>query len=309
MHLYIAALFTNNYRKTQNRYIKLTEGEQAIFDVVPNILESYHYIAGQRFVDVIREQNAKVFLDSGAFSAWNMGAVIDIDAYCEYIIKNKDIFRVEQGELMVSVLDGIGDPLKTWQQQDYMEKKGAKPLPCFHYGEPIEYLDWYLSNYQYITIGGLVGKSKPDQEKWLDRIWNDHILSGSGRAKVAVHGFGMTSPDLMKRYDWYSCDSSSWIQAASFGSIFTSEYGPIAVSKDSPSRHEAGRHLSTLTDIERISVEAMLAKKGFNFERLSTVYESRASYNCLAYQELNNLVNEHISKQTAFECSRMQQLF
>ena len=37
-----------------------------------------HYINKQRFVDVMREQKAQVFLDSGAFSAFHLGAVINI---------------------------------------------------------------------------------------------------------------------------------------------------------------------------------------------------------------------------------------
>jgi len=310
VHLYIAALFTNNYRKTQNRYAKLTETEQGIMDNVPNVLESYHYINGQRYVDVIRQENAKIFLDSGAFSAHSLGVSISIDNYCDYIIRNRDILRVEDGAVMASVLDGIGDALKTYQNQLYMEKKGAKPLPCFHFGEDDRYLDYYVGRYEYITIGGLVGKAQPDQQRWLDKIWNDHLIDGSGRAKVKCHGFGMTAESLMKRYPWYSCDSSSWIQNASFGGIFTTEWGPIPVSKDSPARHTQGRHLTTLTDLERASVEAMLDRKGFNLERLSTVYESRASYNCLAYTELNDIVNKHIEDNDhIFACTRSQQLF
>jgi hypothetical protein len=210
---------------------------------------------------------------------------------------------------MASVLDGIGDPLQTYRNQLYMESQGAKPLPCFHFGEDIRYLEYYVANYEYITIGGLVRKSKVDQQLWLDRIW-PVMVDGSGRPKLKVHGFGMTSPSLMARYPWYSCDSSSWIQAASFGSIFTSEHGPIAVSKDSPSKHEAGRHLTTLTDIERASVEAMLERKGFSLERLESIYESRAVYNVMAYQELNDWVNREIDKQGGIlPFSKVQELF
>jgi len=310
MNLFLAAIYTNSYMKTQNRYAKLTEIEQGIMDIVPNILESYHYVNSQKFVDVMREQKAQVFLDSGAFSAHSLGVSINIDDYCDYIIRNRDILRVEDGAVMASVLDGIGDPLKTWQNQLYMEQHGAKPLPCFHFGEDPRYLDWYVERYEYITIGGLVGKAQRDQEVWLDRIWEKHMLDRSGKAKLKVHAFGMTSPALMKRYPWYSCDSSSWIQAAAFGSIFTSEHGPLAVSKDSPSKHDAGRHLTTLTDVERASVEAMLARKGFNFERLSSVYESRACYNCLGYVELNKMINDHITEVGGvLDVQKAQQLF
>jgi hypothetical protein len=310
MNLFLAAIYTNNYMRTQNRFIKLTEGEQQIVTSIPHILESYHYVKGQQYVDTMREQGAKVFLDSGAFSAHSLGVNISIDDYCQYIIRNRDILRVDGNAVMASVLDGIGDALKTWQNQLYMESQGATPLPCFHYGEDPQYLDWYVQRYEYITIGGLVGKAQQDQEVWLDRMWNEHMIDGSGRAKLKVHAFGMTAPSLMKRYPWHSVDSSSWIQAAAFGSIFTSEHGPLAVSDKSPSRHDKGRHLTTLTEVERNSVQEMLARKGFNFERLSTVYESRACYNTLGYMELNDLVNEDIKRKGGvFTCQEMQQLF
>jgi hypothetical protein len=310
VNLFLAAVYTNSYMKTQNRYAKLTEGEQLIVDGIPHILESYHYVNKQSFVDVMRAQGAKVFLDSGAFSAHSLGVSIDINAYCDYIKRNIDILRCEDGAVMASVLDGIGDALKTYQNQLYMESQGAKPLPCFHFGEDPRYLEWYVDRYSYITIGGLVGKAQRDQEIWLDRIWERYMLDGSGHAKLKVHAFGVTSPHIMKRYPWFSCDSSSWIQAASFGSIFTSEHGPVAVSKDSPSKHENGRHLTTFTDIERTSIEQMLERKGFNLERLSSVYESRACYNTLAYRELNKLVNDHLTKtNNILDVNKVQQLF
>lgn len=305
MNLFLAAVYTNQYMPTQNRFAKLTEVEQQIVTSIPHILESYHYVHGQKYVDTMRQQGAKVFLDSGAFSAYYLGVNIDINDYCDYIKRNLDILRVEDGAVMASVLDGIGDPLKTYQNQLYMESQGAKPLPCFHFGEDERYLEWYVQRYEYITIGGLVGKPVKDARTWLDRIWEKHMLDGAGRARLKVHAFGMTSPELMARYPWHSADSSSWIQAAAFGSIYTSEHGPIAVSKDSPAKHDAGRHLSTLTPIERQKLEDMLTLKGFNYERLSTVYESRACYNTLGYMELNNDINKRIEK--GFDVAKSQQ--
>lgn len=309
MNLFLAAVYTNNYMPTQNRYAKLTENEQEIVTRIPNILESYHYVSGQRYVDVMREQGAKVFLDSGAFSAHSLGVSIDINAYCDYIKRNRDILRVDDGAVMASVLDGIGDAQKTYEHQVYMESQGAKPLPCFHFGEDPRYLEWYVAHYDYITIGGLVRRSSEDQQVWLDRMW-PYMLDGSGRPKLKVHAFGMTAEWLMERYPWHSVDSSSWIQAASFGSIFTSEHGPIAVSSQSPSRHDVGRHLTTLTDVERAAVEAMLTRKGFDYERLSTVYESRACYNTLGYMELNDKINAHVERRGGkLDVLKIQELF
>ena len=307
MNLFLAAVYTNSYKPGQNRYLKLTEHEQALVRDLPNILESYHYIGSQRYVDQMRADGAKVFLDSGAFSAFTLGATIDLPEYCNYILRNKDLWRVEDGDMMCSVLDGIGDPLKTYQNQIAMEQLGAKPLPCFHFGEDERYLEWYVKNYSYITIGGMVGKPSETLKVWLDRIWEKYMIDGSGRPRLKVHAFGITAVPIMERYPWYSVDSSSWIQGAAFGSIFTPQWGPLSVSDKSPSRHDAGRHVTTLTAIEQDVVLRTLEQQGFTLERLSTVYESRAAYNLFAYGVLNAQMNaannyEHFSH-------RVQELF
>jgi hypothetical protein len=291
MNLFLAAVYTNAYKPGQNRYIKLNEHEQNIVQNLPHILESYHYINSNKIVEQMRADGAKVFLDSGAFSAHTLGVTIPIEEYCEYIKRNMDILRIEDGVVMASVLDGIGDPLQTWRNQLVMEAYGAKPLPCFHFGEDSRYLDWYTERYDYITIGGMVGKSTDSLIKWLDRIWEKNLVDGSGNAKIKVHAFGITSVTIMERYPWYSCDSSSWIQSAAFGSIVSPDYGPLSVSTKSPSRHDFGRHVTTLSDPEKDHVLKMLEDQGFTLERLSTVYESRAAYNLWSYGIINAMVN------------------
>lgn len=291
MNLFVAAVYTNSYMQGQNRYLKLNDREKEIVHGIPNILESYHYIGSQRIVDQMREDGAKVFLDSGAFSAHTLGVSIDLPTYCNYIKQNIDLWRIEDGVVMASVLDGIGDPLKTYQNQIAMEQLGAKPLPCFHFGEDERYLEWYVQNYDYITLGGMVGRSSKQLSIWLDRMWEKYLTDGSGRPRLKVHAFGITAIPIMQQYPWYSVDSSSWIQSAAFGSIMTPQWGPLAVSDKSPSRHEAGRHISTLTAIEQDQVLQMLEQQGFTYERLSTVYESRAAYNLWAYGVLNQMMN------------------
>lgn len=309
MNLFLAAVYTNGYMPGQQRYAKLNEVEGSITPTIPHILESYHYVNSQRHIDDMRREGAQVFLDSGAFSAHTLGVKMDINAYCDYIKKNDDILRKEDGVVMASVLDGIGDPLQTYRNQLYMESQNAKPLPCFHYGEDTRYLEWYVANYDYITIGGLVRRTAESQRLWLDRIW-PYMLDGSGRPKLKVHAFGMTALWLMERYPWFSVDSSSWIQAAAFGSIYTSEHGPIAVSENSPAKHDEGRHITTLKPIERQAVERMLNKKGFDVGRLATIYESRAVYNILGYMEVNQNINKSLEKkQGDLDVLKVQELF
>lgn len=306
MFVYNAAVYTNSYMRGQNRYVKLTDREKEIVENLPHILESYHYVGKQKFVDDMRRDNAKVFLDSGAFSAYTLGVEITVEEYCAYILRNKDIIREEDGILIASVLDGIGDPLQTWRNQLEMEMRGVKPLPCFHAGEDEKYLEWYVKNYDYITLGGMVGSSTKQLTIWLDRMWDKYLTDGSGNARLKVHGFGITAVPLMERYPWHSCDSSSWIQSAAFGAIVDPHHGPISVSEKSPSRHDAGQHASTLTQVEQDYLFEKLEENGFTYERLSTVYESRAAYNLWAYGIINQMINAAHSKKFK---ARVQELF
>lgn len=298
MHIYSAAVYTNSYMPGQNRYVKLTEREREIVEGLPHILESWHYVGKQSYVDHMRRCGAKVFLDSGAFSAYTLGVTLSVEEYCEYIKRNSDIIRVEDGVMMASVLDGIGDPLQTYRNQLEMEARGVTPLPCFHFDEDYRYLDYYVANYEYITLGGMVGASTQQLRNWLDRVWENHLLDGSGRAKIKVHGFGITAVPLMEEYDWYSCDSSSWIQSAAFGSIIIPGASkknpalPLSVSEKSPSRHDWNQHIATLDPETKAYIEQMLDENGFSEERLATIYESRAAYNLWAFCEINKLMDE-----------------
>lgn len=294
MKLYTAAVYTNEYVPGMHSPIRwdvLNEHERNIVSNLPNILESYHYVWKDKYVKGMREDGAKIFLDSGAFSAYTLGAKIDLPTYVDYIKRNMDIFRVEDGVLMVAVLDGIGDPLETYRNQLTMEALGVKPMPCFHAGEDERYLEWYIQNYDYISLGGMVGSSTKQLMLWLDRVWDKYLVDGAGKPRLKVHGFGITSIPIMERYPWWSCDSSSWIQAGSFGSIVTPEFGPIAISDKSPQRHDAGMHLSTLTPAEQDKVLEALERAGFTYERLSTVYQSRMAYNLWAYGVINAMMN------------------
>lgn len=287
----MAAVYSNGYMEGQARWDHLNDRERGLLKQIPNILESWHYVGRQRFVDDMRRDGARIFLDSGAFSAFNFGLTLSVADYVDYIQRNWDIIRVEDGVPMASVLDGIGDPLLTYRNQLEMEHLGFRPMPCFHAGEDERYLEWYVANYPYITLGGLVGSSAQALMVWLDRVWDRYLVDGAGRPKVKVHGFGVTSIPVMERYPWYSCDSSSWIQTASFGGIMDPVHGPINVSEKSPSRHDKNQHLTTLSAIEQEYLLRKLESEGFTYKRLSTVYESRAAYNLWAY----GIIQAHIN--------------
>jgi hypothetical protein len=111
-------------------------------------------------------------------------------------------------------LDVINNAEETYKNWLYMKDKGLNPIPTFHTKEPLEFLEFYCKNCDYIALGGMV--DHPDINKWLSNIWH-FILSINSAIKV--HGFGMTIPEIIYKYPWYSFDSSSFKSAKRFGRV------------------------------------------------------------------------------------------
>jgi len=284
--LYLAAIYTSNFTKDEgNRLFNiLDEREKEARRNLPHILESYHYIHRKSFVEKIRYDKVKVFLDSGAFSDFTKGKKTNIDAYAKYVQENQDIIE------HASVLDGIGDPQETYNNQKYLESKGLNVLPCYHFGEDERWLEYYIDNYDYITIGGMVPISTPQLLNWLDRIWDKYLTDEEGRPVVKVHGFGLTTYKLMFRYPWYSVDSSTWVQTARAGSIFMPTLKrTIAVSDRSPARKIQGAHIDSITEKERNALIKQIEKEGYNIDRLRTMYQARWAYCCWAFSHLGEI--------------------
>ena len=289
MKLYLAGFYASNFNLEGNVFKKLDEREKQARLSIEHNLESFHYVYRQSAVDKIRQDGKTVFLDSGAFSAFTKGIEVNIPKYCEYVQKNIDIIEVVDGTVMASVLDGIGDPLKTWQNQLHMESLGVRPVPCYHYGEDERWLEHYMANYDYVALGGMVPISTPQLVHWLDRIFEKHLCDRSGKLKIKVHGFGLTSLPLMKRYPWYSVDSSTWVMWSANGMLLVPGVGQVNVSSKSSSRKIEGQHLNTYTPPQRQAILNQLVALGFNPERLADEYCSRWAFNAWSFQEEGRL--------------------
>lgn len=300
MKLYLAARYTSNFHMRSSSYRYLDDRERQAYHDVRYLLESYHYIGKGAPPEHIRKDGVKVFLDSGAFSSFTKGKVIDIKAYCDFIKRNKDIVLEEDGILLASVLDAIGDPDETYRNQVRMEQMGVKPLPCFHYNEPIEVLEYYIEHYDYITLGGMVPITTPQLQLWLDRMWDRYLTDENGVPRIKVHGFGMTSPSLMDRYPWYSVDSSSWVQYALFGWLWIPGHGSLQVSDQSSAVKEAGKHLNNLAPEQREAVEDLIREQGFDPQRMRDSVYSRQAYNMFSFTWM---MDEVVNKRPArFVC-------
>ena len=179
-----------------------------------------------------KHDDFKIFLDSGAYS-WHSSLVKQgveptpaeekeyLDRYIAFIIKWKDRLWCYAN------LDVVGDPVRSKANMDYMESKGVQPMRVFHYSpkqgdEKIRevhygYLEHMVKNYEFIALGG--GASEGLHGPKYMRRYGDPAFALIGK-DTKVHGFGIASFQLVKRYPFYSVDSTTWIRLSAFGNIF-----------------------------------------------------------------------------------------
>ena len=248
----------------------------------------------------------RFFLDSGAFSAWSRGTVIDLDEYCEFIRANTELIEVYAS---LDVIPGVPGRAATtterdeaaeasWKNYLYMVNDGLSPLPVYHYGEDRRFLKRMLDHgCDYIGIGGLVGIPGHARRSWLDAVFTD-ITDAEGMPIVKTHGFGMTAVPLVFRYPWYSIDSTTWIKITASGSVylpamrdgeFVFDEVPmtVSVSDRNPKQSSDGKHAISMAPAMRAILERWLKFCGKTFEEVHTSYYHRATCNVAFFREVS----------------------
>jgi hypothetical protein len=179
-----------------------------------NVLASYHYAQNYDVFGVFNEMkvngNEQLFIDSGAFSAYNAGAIIDINNYCNFL-------KTHQGKYNVAAaLDSIGNAELSFNNFLYMRARGCQNIiPTFHVGEPWEYLEKMITESPYVALGGMVPYAKEWQKliPWLTQCFK------LAKDKSVFHGFGLTNINILKLLPFYSVDSTSWLSGIRFNSL------------------------------------------------------------------------------------------
>lgn len=189
--------------------------------MIPNVLLSYYYYKTKKITEIFRDcgvSEYNVLVDSGAFTVYTLGKEININDYADWVFENKAINYVN--------LDALGNAEETLRNQKKLEEIGLNPIPVFHQSEDFKYLDYYLDNYGYLCISGSVDSRQQVVSKWMDKCF-DKIYCKNITPKI--HGLGIASQHLIKRFPFYSVDSSSWKSGVRFGviKIFNPDTGII----------------------------------------------------------------------------------
>ena len=154
-----------------------------------------------KFLEVM--SNNKLFIDSGAYSAWSKNKHIDVEDYIKFINDNTDKFTLFAsvddipGELKrkPTLLEQRESPEKSWHNYLYMREQVRdkdKLLPVFHIGEDFRHLQNMLEatfnnkHIPYIGLGGTVGLASSVKEDWYKQCFK--IIQQSKNPKVKVAG-------------------------------------------------------------------------------------------------------------------------
>ena len=241
-----------------------------------HILVSYFYIKKRRMLEMIGSMSGKheFFLDSGAHSANTIGAKITREELTSFTKENLSRFTIYAG------LDDIKSHKVTLANQKKMEADGLAPLITFHYGEPLSVLSEYIKNYDFIALGGAVGRTKTEKIAWLNILYGK-ILSRYREKKI--HMFGIHDADILSRYPFYSADASSDSLMASNGWVLVN--GTKVQYKDIPKKHRTAAGLSqleknydpdtSLGDREKDRYRYLLLKKQQTEKYITGLWEKR----------------------------------
>ncbi len=170
-----------------------------------NLLVAYPYMKP----DVVKMINAnkrkvRFLLDSGAFTAWKAGKMIELDDYCMFIEK------LPFKPWRYFTLDKVGDPEGSLKNYELMIKRGFNPVPIFTRGENPKMIDEYYKSSDVVGIGGLVGTQG-------NKGFVKAIMKVIGTRKV--HWLGFVRHDYVNFYKPYMCDASSWSHASRNGDL------------------------------------------------------------------------------------------
>lgn len=230
------------------------------------MLESFWY--KERALEAM-QYTKTFFLDSGAFSAFTKGAVIDTKEYAAFVREHKAAITI------ASSLDVIGDAEASYRTyRQLRDEEGVDVIPVFHCREDEKWLVRYIKEgARYIALGGMVPESIAYKFTWLDKLYSRYLTDASGAPVVKVHGFGLTVGRLIERYPWFSVDSTTWLNSARFGTIIMNFSGArlehVAVSDRNPMRKQKdGLHIDRLGREQREEALRSMHDAGVTLEEL-----------------------------------------
>jgi len=204
-----------------------------------NRLESFYYIEEEK--EYIHKYD-NFLLDSGAFTFMNNAkGNINWDEYIEKYASFINQYNVKYFfELDIDPIVGIKEVERLRYKLEKITNKQS--IPVWHKSRGKDYWLRIVKEYSYVAIGGLVTKEITRSEyKYFP--W---FLNEAKKQDCKVHALGFTNLEGLKKYPFYSVDSTSWLSGNRFGATYTFD-GKTLKKQDKRQgqrvkTHETARH-------------------------------------------------------------------
>ena len=186
--------------------------------------------------DVLDNPECRLMVDSGAFSVWNSGRKIDIKKYadfahklmararCELIFVNLDDIPGRKNAPVTSHQRDISSE-QSFRNWEYLRAQGVPSMGVFHQHERFYWLDELKKHSGYIGISPANDVSVEKRDGWLSQVFQWIGLS------VKTHGFGLTASRLLRKYPFFSADSSTWMSGVKYGSYVSMNWKKLGIDQ------------------------------------------------------------------------------
>lgn len=179
----------------------------------------------------IEENGWVVMFDPGAFSVKGTAELIPLEGFLNFL---DDV-----GADCYVALDVIGDVEATKANLQEMLRRGYRPMPVYHYGEPREHLRWLVSQgFDVIGLGGAASLPEEERRAWLDWIFEEF-------REQPFHGFGIGTL-LAAIYPFFSVDTTNWRVGRAAGKCLT-DWGQYRAA--APGMEAVGANLEYLLSL------------------------------------------------------------
>jgi hypothetical protein len=167
-----------------------------------------------------------LFLDSGAFTLRQ-----------SYMKDHASATKTEENEWVMKYIDQYVDFMNTygdaftiaaevdvgtWQQKTrYREiiesKKKSKVtlVPVIHRADPTAYVEYVCAHYPYVAFAGLKGYSIKNNVDYMGKR-----MVTAKKHGTQIHGFALTTVEIMLNFGMCSVDSASWVHGSKHGMTF-----------------------------------------------------------------------------------------
>lgn len=202
-----------NVYDSMNVYIAGVSGEKSrvlksgLLNDRLQMLESFYYIHDWMLPFIKNDWD--FILDSGAFTFMSNADKADGIDWDEYTIKYAKFVKEHDIDLFFELdIDSIVGIKEVERLRVLLEEVSAKRcIPVWHKSRGLDYWKSMCQDYDYVAIGGIVSKEITRK----DFKYFTPMLNIARERNCKVHGLGFTQTKLLKKYPFYSVDSTSWL--------------------------------------------------------------------------------------------------